>query len=120
MALPVDAMAATIEKDNQSTYDEYSQSSDLRPNLGCVQNQVGAKVDRAVTCVQYRVGSPGWIRKKNTDIEEHEIQYRSTNASISYTDIEGTFVDIDKSSISVYNDIRVEVLNFDNDVSSIT
>jgi hypothetical protein len=58
--------------------------------------------------------------KKNTDIEEHEIRYRSTKASIKYTDTvtEGAFVDIDVSSISVYNDI--EVLNFDIDVSSIS
>jgi hypothetical protein len=70
--------------------------------------------------VQYRVGSPGWIRQKKTDMEEHEIRYRSTKASSSilYTDIEGAFVDIEKSSISVYNDI--EVLNFDIDVSLIS
>jgi hypothetical protein len=68
-------------------------------------------------CVQYRVGGPGWIRQKNTDIEEHEIRYRSTKASISYTDIEGAYVNIDNSSISGYNNI--EVLNFDIDVSSI-
>jgi hypothetical protein len=67
-------------------------------------------------CVQYRVGSPDWIRQRNTDIEEHEIRYQSTKASISYTNIEGEFVEIDKSSISVYNDF--EVLNFD--VSSIS
>jgi hypothetical protein len=63
-------------------------------------------------CVQYR----GWIRQKNTYIEEHDIRYRSTKASISHTDIEGAFVDIEKSSISVYNDIGV--LNFDIDISS--
>jgi hypothetical protein len=40
-------------------------------------------------CVLYQVGSPGWIRQKNTDIEEHEIRYRSKKSSISYTDIEG-------------------------------
>ncbi len=53
---------------------------------------------------------------KSTDIEEHEIRYRSTKASISYTDIEGALVD--KSSISVHSDI--EVLNFDIDVSLIS
>jgi hypothetical protein len=36
----------------------------------------------------------------------------------TYTDIKGAFVDIERSSISVYNDI--EVLNFDIDVSSIS
>ncbi len=54
--------------------------------------------------------------EKNTEIKEHEIRYRSTKALISYTDIEGAFVDVYKSSILVYNDI--EVLNFDVDVSS--
>jgi hypothetical protein len=51
MALPVStAMAAgciPIEKDNQSTYDEYSQSFTFRPNFGCVLNQAGAKIDCA-------------------------------------------------------------------------
>jgi hypothetical protein len=66
-------------------------------------------------CVLYRVGSTGWIRQKNTDIEEHEIRYQSKKSSISYTtDIEGAFVDIEKSSISVYSGI--EVLNFDSDI----
>jgi hypothetical protein len=68
-------------------------------------------------CVLYGVGSPGWIRQKYTDIEEHEIRYRSTKASISFTDIDRAFIDIEKSSISVYNNI--DVLIFDIDVSSI-
>jgi hypothetical protein len=38
--------------------------------------------------------------------------------SISYIDIEGAFIDIEKSSILGYNDI--EVLNLDIDVSSIS
>jgi hypothetical protein len=59
------------------------------------------KVHTAI-CVQYRVGSPGWIRQKNTDIKENEIRYQSTNDSISYKDIEGAFVDIEISSISRY------------------
>ena len=51
-------------------------------------------------CVLYQVGSPGprldpMIRQKNTDIEEHENRYRSTKSSISYTDIEWAFLDID-------------------------
>jgi hypothetical protein len=77
-----------------------------------------------VTFVQYRVGATAaqagirWIRRRNPDIEEHEIRYRSTKASISYTDIEGAFVDIHKSSILGYNNI--EVLNFDIDVFSIS
>jgi hypothetical protein len=54
----------------------------------------------------------------HTKILEHEIRYRSKKSSISYTDIGGAFFDIEKSSISVYNDI--EVLNFDIDVSSIS
>jgi hypothetical protein len=68
-------------------------------------------------CIQYRAGVTAAQAKKH--------RYRRTrnsisnhNASISYTDIEGAFVDIEKSSISGYNDI--EVLNFDIDASSIS
>jgi hypothetical protein len=45
-------------------------------------------------CVLYREGSPGWIRQKNTDIEEHGILYRSKKSSILYTDIEWAFLDV--------------------------
>jgi hypothetical protein len=55
---------------------------------------------------------------KNTDIEDHENRYRSKKALVSYIDIEGAFIDIEKSLISGYNDI--EVPNFDIDVSSIS
>jgi hypothetical protein len=55
--------------------------------------------------------SPGWMICLDPT-KKH--RYRR----ISYTDIEGAFIDIDKSLISGYNDI--EVLNFDIDVSSIS
>jgi hypothetical protein len=49
-------------------------------------------------CVQYRVGATKKQRYRRTQnsISKHK-------ASISYTDIEGAFVDIDKSSISGYS-----------------
>jgi hypothetical protein len=62
-------------------------------------------------CVQYRAGATAAQAKKHRDrnsISKHK-------ASISYIDIEGAFIDIEKTSISGYNDI--EVLNFDTDVS---
>ncbi len=76
-------------------------------------------VKRHTCLIDRSIANTTWIRKKlkNTDIEDHEIRYRSKKTSISllsYTDIEGAFVDIEKSSKSVYNDI--ELLNFDIDV----
>jgi hypothetical protein len=56
-------------------------------------------------------------RQRNTDIEEQDIRIGfdiESKPSTSYTDIEGAFIDIVKSSISGYNDI--EVLNFDIDI----
>ena len=60
-------------------------------------------------------------RARATADQAKKHRYRRTGhsisnqkASTSYTDIEGAFIDIEKSSISGYNDI--EVLNFDIDV----
>jgi hypothetical protein len=68
-------------------------------------------------CVQYRAGATAAQAKKlryrrtQNSMSKHKVRYRIQC-------IEGAFVDIDKSSISGYNDI--EILNFDIDVSSIS
>ncbi len=89
-------------------------------------SQCNVQTPQSVTfCVQYRVGATAAQAgsdketpiSKNTkfDIEAQKLRHRT---SISYTDTEGAFVDIDKSSMSGYNNI--EVLIFDIDVFSIS
>jgi hypothetical protein len=75
-------------------------------------------------CVQYRVGATAAQAGSDKETPISKIQRRTRNsiskhkASISYTNIQGAFVDIDKSSISGYNNIKV--LIFEIDVSSIS
>ncbi len=71
-------------------------------------------------CVQYRAGATAAQAKKDQHRRTRNSILKHKKVSISYADIEGAFVDIDKSSILGYNNI--EVLNFDIsiDVSSIS
>jgi hypothetical protein len=70
-------------------------------------------------CVQYRVGATAAQAGsyKETPILKNTKLDIEAQASISYTDIEGAFVDIDKFLISGYNDI--DVLIFDINISLI-
>jgi hypothetical protein len=73
----------------------------------CVQHLVGAAAAQAGSSKETT------ILKNTNSISKHK-------ASMSYTDIEGAFVDIDKSSKTGYRYNDIEVLTFDNDVSSIS
>jgi hypothetical protein len=69
-------------------------------------------------CIQYRVGvtasQAGSDQKHRYRRKRNSISKQKS--SMSYTDIEGAFIDIVKSLMLGYNDI--DVLNFDIDVAS--